>query len=213
MDIKELFKTFQKQDFYSNVNLHIHSNFSDGMCDFDELIEQAKSLNMRYISITDHNTMEGYNHTKYINDPILIKGVEFDCYYKFSLLHILGYGIEDVEPLEKYLAKNSTQCKNDFIRLFKSRNPLDVIKAIHKAGGIAILAHPNCCNVINLFSYVKDLKQNGLDGIETYYPYDRFRGILKFHKNKTPFEIANKLDLIQTGGTDEHKQLLKKDFN
>ena len=28
MDIKELFLTFKKEDFYNKVNLHIHSNFS-----------------------------------------------------------------------------------------------------------------------------------------------------------------------------------------
>ncbi len=207
MNIKELFKTFKKEDFYSKVNLHIHSNHSDGICDFDKLIEQAKKLNMKYISITDHNTLKGYENSKYLNDPILIKGVEFDCYFKMSLLHILGYGIQDEKPLEKYLAKSERETKNDIIRLFKSRHPKDIIEAIHKGGGIAILAHPSCITAISLYKYVKSLKDLGLDGIETYYPYDTFRGILKFHSSKKPFEIAQKLNLIKTGGSDEHKDL------
>ena len=83
-----------KKDYYSKINLHIHSNISDGLKDFDKLVEQAKNLNMKYISITDHNSIQGYQNSKYENDPILIKGVEFDCFYKMSLLHILGYGID-----------------------------------------------------------------------------------------------------------------------
>ncbi len=210
MDIKELFSTFKKEDFYNKVNLHIHSNYSDGKIDFDELILQAKKLNMKYISITDHNCVEGYKNSKYKDDPILIKGVEFDCFYRMSLLHILGYGI-DIENIElnKLCAKNELEQKNDLIRLFKSRHPKKVIKAIHNAGGIAVLAHPCCCNVLFLKDFVKRLKNYGLDGIEVYYPYDRFRGIIKFSSRNYPFEIAKELNLIKTGGSDEHSSLIK----
>jgi len=208
MDIKELFLSFKKEDFYSKVNLHIHSNFSDGIEDFDSLVEQAKSLNMKYISITDHNCVLGNKKTKYKNDPILIPGVEFDCFYKMSLLHILGYGIDvENEKINALCAKNEKEQKNDLIRLFKSRNPAQVIKAIHDAGGIAVLAHPCCCNVFNLDNFVGHLVNLGLDGIETYYPYDRFRGVLKFSSRKLPFELAKKYNLIQTGGSDEHGKL------
>lgn len=208
MDLKELFASFKKEDYFNKVNLHIHSTVSDGSFEFDKLIEQAKKLNLSHISITDHNSVDGYKNSKYLNDEILIKGVEFDCFYKMSLLHILGYGIDfEIPELKNLLAKNEKETKNDLIRLFKSRHPKRVIEAIHKAGGIAVLAHPCCCNVFSLFDFVKRLKTFGLDGIETHYPYDRFRGILKFHSRKKPFKIAQKLNLIQTGGTDEHKEI------
>lgn len=209
MDIRELFSNFNKSDFYKKVNLHIHSDVSDGTVNFDKLVEQAKDIGMEYISITDHNSIEGYKNSKYKDDPILIKGVEFDCFYRFSLLHILGYGVDiNNEELNKLCAKNDKETKDDFIRLFKSRHPKNVIKAIHSAGGIAILAHPCCCNVFNLYHFVKCLKKLGLDGIEAYYPYDRFRGIVKFSSREDVFNIADKLKLIKTGGSDEHKDIL-----
>lgn len=208
MDIKNLFLSFKEDDFFSKINLHIHSNNSDGEVEFDKLIEQAKNFNMKYISITDHNTVAGYKNSKYKNDEILIKGIEFDCFYKMSLLHILGYGIDiENKELNELCAQNEKEQKNDIIRLLKSRHPKKVINAIHNAGGIAVLAHPCCCNVFNLDDFVKRLKNYGLDGIETYYPYDRFRGILKFSSRKTPFELAKKYNLIKTGGSDEHKSL------
>lgn len=209
MDLKELFSNFKKEDFYQNINLHIHSTYSDGNTDFDELIEQAEKKNMKYIAITDHNCILGHKNSKYKNSPILIKGVEFDCFYKMSLLHILGYGI-DIEntKINALCAKSELEQKNDFIRLLKSRHPKKVIDAIHDAGGIAVLAHPCCCNVFNLDDFVKKLKNLGLDGIETYYPYDRFRGIIKFSSRKLPFELAKKYNLIQTGGSDEHQSLI-----
>lgn len=201
MDIKELFLSFKKEDFFSLVNLHIHSNCSDGTEEFESLVETAKKKNLKYISITDHNSVEGH---KKINDPILIKGVEFDCFYLTSPIHILGYGIDIYHPQIQKLCSND---KNDFIRLIKSRNPKRVIDAIHAAGGIAVLAHPCCTFTFNLKNYVKKLKSLGLDGIETYYPYDRFRSVVKFSSRKLPFEIAREFNLIQTGGSDEHGKL------
>jgi len=208
MDIKELIKSFNKEDFYSKVNLHVHSNFSDGEFEFDKLVEQAKNLNMKYISITDHNSVQGYLTSTYKNDEILIKGVEFDCMYNFVLLHILGYGIDpNNKALQAICAQNEQEQKNDLIRLFKSRHPKKVINAIHQAGGIAVLAHPCCCNVFSLDNFVKKLVSFGLDGIETYYPYDRLRGVVKFSSSKLPPKLAQKYSLIQTGGSDEHKDL------
>lgn len=208
MDIKELIKSFNKEDFYSKVNLHVHSNFSDGEFEFDKLVEQAKNLNMKYISITDHNSVQGYLTSTYKDDEILIKGVEFDCMYNFVLLHILGYGIDpNNKALQTICAQNEQEQKNDLIRLFKSRHPKKVINAIHQAGGIAVLAHPCCCNVFSLDNFVKKLVSFGLDGIETYYPYDRLRGVVKFSSSKLPPKLAQKYSLIQTGGSDEHKDL------
>ena len=84
-NIKTILSKLNKEDFSKSVNLHIHSNFSDGKSNFDDLIAQAINLNLKYISITDHNCVLGYKTTKYKNHPILIKGVEFDCFYKMSM--------------------------------------------------------------------------------------------------------------------------------
>lgn len=198
----------QSEDYFKKANLHTHSNVSDGTKDFDTLVEQAISLNLEHFSICDHNTMDGYKNSKFKNHPILIPGVEFDCFYSTSLLHILGYGVDVLNPeLNKLCAKNKKDTKYDIVRLLHLRHPKDVIEAIHKAGGIAVLAHPCCCTVLSLNRLVKKLKAFGLDGIETYYPYKRHRGIIKFHSRKKPFKIAEKYSLIKTGGTDEHGAL------
>ena len=47
--------------------------------------------------------------------------------------------------------------------------------------------------------------KKGLDGIEVYYPYPRFRKFAKFHSAEDVIKIANKYpELIKTGGTDFH---------
>ena len=74
-------------------------------------------------------------------------------------------------------------------------SPLEAIELIHGAGGIAVWAHPR----VDVFDReVRDLRRQGLDGVECYRP------------RHTPAEVhyfevaAADLKLIRTGGSDWH---------
>lgn len=197
-------KNFTEEDFLSGkVNLHIHSSFSDGKADFKAILDAAKAKGCKCISITDHNTVEGH---KIYKDEILLPGVEFDCWFGYVFIHLLAYGIDVYnKDLEVFMAKTKAETEGDIIRLFARRNVKKLIQAIHNAGGIAVLAHPACYWALNLEKLVKKLVEYGLDGIETYYPYPRFRKIVKFHSSKDVIKIAEKYpNLIRTGGNDFH---------
>ena len=197
-------KDLKEEDFFSGkVNLHIHTNFSDGKADFESVIKNAKAKGYELIAITDHNTVEGH---KKFQDDILVTGAEFDCWFGYVFIHLLAYNIDINHPaLVSFLAKNKAETEGDLIRLFSKRNVPKLIDAIHQAGGIAVLAHPACYWAISLENLVKNLMKVGLDGIEVYYPYPRFRKIVKFHSSKDVIKIANKYpQLIKTGGTDFH---------
>jgi len=202
-NVKNLINSFTEDNFKTDVNLHIHSTCSDGKCPFDEIIKQAKEKNYKKISICDHNTVSGYLNSY---DDILLTGAEFDCWYGYVFFHLLAYGIDvHNETLKPFLAKNKRETEWDIIRIFSKRNVKKLIEAIHNAGGIAVLAHPACCWAINLESFVKQLMSLGLDGIEVYYPYKRHRKIIKFHDENKISGLADKFNLIKTGGTDCHK--------
>lgn len=197
-------KDLTEQDFLSGkVNLHIHTNYSDGKADFKKVIDNAKKNGYKLISITDHNTVEGHKHYQ---DEILVTGVEFDCWFGYVFIHLLAYNIDVNHPsLCPFLAKTKAETEGDLIRLFARRNVPELIKAIHEAGGIAVLAHPACYWAISLERLVKKLMKHGLDGIEVFYPYPRFRKIVKFHSAKDVRKIADKYpQLLKTGGTDFH---------
>lgn len=211
--IKNLLKSLTKKDYQAGVNLHIHSTFSDGKLTPQELLQDAKDKGFTLIAISDHNTVEAYKQTDILNSefPKVITALEFDCWYKGVLVHMLGYGIDINNPeLLKYCAKNKKETEADLIRLFNHRHPKDIIKVIHLAGGVAVLAHPACYWAISLDKFIKSLIPLGLDGVEAFYPYRRHRGIIKFHKASTVQKIGNKYNLILTGGSDDHGTL---DFN
>lgn len=192
-----------KEEDFKRINLHIHTTCSDGKAEAEDILKNAKEQGYELIAITDHNTIEAH---KRIQDDILMTGVEFDCWCGYVFIHLLAYGIDiHNEELAQFMAKTKAETEGDLIRLFSTRNVPKLIKAIHNAGGIAVLAHPACYWAISLEKLVKKLISYGLDGIEVYYPYPRFRKIVKFHSSKDVRKIADKYpQLIKTGGTDFH---------
>ena len=205
-NLREKLKSFTKEDYANNlVNLHIHTNLSDGEGNCEQILASAKEKNYKLIAITDHNTIEAH---RIIKDDILLSGAEFDCWFGYVFIHLLAYGIDIDNPeFAKFLAKDKKGTEDVFPRLFAKRNVKKLIEAIHNAGGIAVLAHPACCWAISLEKLVKDLISIGIDGIETYYPYPKFRSIVKFHSADKVLKIAEKYpQLIKTGGTDFHEK-------
>ncbi len=83
----------------------------------------------------------------------------------------------------------------------------DAVETICTAGGIAVLAHPFLLRDLDanrLGRLVADLKAAGLKGIEIYYPgHSR-------QQMKKGFALAERLDLLVTGGTDFHGDLNPK---
>ena len=203
-NLKEVLNNFTEDDYKNNrVNLHIHTKHSVGLGDENQILQSAKSNGYKMISITDHNTVEAHNNIK---DDILLTGAEFDCWFGYVFIHLLAYGIDiENEEFKKFLAKDKSETEHVLPRLFSSRNVKDLINAIHSAGGIAVLAHPACCWAISMRNLFNNLLKLGLDGVEGYYPYSRFRRLVKFRSAKSILKLAQKYPgLIITGGTDFH---------
>lgn len=203
-NILEKFKSISENDFLEHkVDLHIHTKFSDGEGDYLDILNSAKNKKYKFIAITDHNSVEVH---KLINDDILISGVEFDCWFGYVFIHLLAYGIDvENDEIKSFLSNSKIGTENCIIRLFSRRNVKKLIQAIHSAGGIAVLAHPACYWAFSMENLIKRLIDAGLDGIELYYPYSRFRKYVKFHSENEVYNIVQKYpQLIKTGGTDFH---------
>lgn len=208
-NIKDIISAFTHEDYANNVvNLHIHTKYSDGKGDYRSIVEQAKDKGYKVISITDHNTIKGHIENSDLLNYV-IAGVEFDVWYKYIFLHLLAYGIDiNADCMKKFYAKHKSETEKDIVRIIPRHNIKELINSIHKAGGIAVIAHPACCWAINMDDFIGDLKSIGLDGIEIYYPYPRWRKYMKFSPLYKLEQIADKYNLIKTGGTDLHEKTL-----
>jgi len=76
------------------VDLHLHSNLSDGVFSPEEMLDKAKGAGLEIISLTDHDSCSGYERLIKLsnNDGIkLICGVELSAAFEDKEIHILGY--------------------------------------------------------------------------------------------------------------------------
>lgn len=87
----------------SVIDLHMHSLWSDdGEFTVQELVDMCLSKKLTYFSISDHNRAKaGAEAIEYIKDKNIrfIPGIELDCDYQGTNLHILGYGIDHAAPV------------------------------------------------------------------------------------------------------------------
>ena len=80
------------------IDLHIHTNLSDGTLSPKEVIDEAYKNGVTIISIADHDTIEAYNDELYAyaqNKNIkIINAVEISTKYDKVGIHVLGYNFD-----------------------------------------------------------------------------------------------------------------------
>ncbi len=128
------------------VNLHMHTNMSDGRRTPEEAIRLYKANGYDALALTDHWVLSENTTTEGV---ALLSGVEYNCGgsdCRNGVFHILGIGCEK-EP-----AVN------------KSMGAQELIDAIHDAKGLAVLAHP----AWSLNTPAQILPLRGIDAVEIY---------------------------------------------
>jgi len=109
------------------IDLHIHSNFSDGAFSPTDLVKMAKEQNLVCISIADHDSVAGLNDGLRASETLgieFIPGIEISVQFNsWHDVHLLGYGINfnDCHFLEKL---------TDFREKRKSRN-VDILAKVN----------------------------------------------------------------------------------
>ena len=87
------------------VDLHIHSTFFFFFFTPQEIVDAAKKKNIGVISITDHDSVNGFIAArqyieKILNGPRIFSGIELGTQIEEKAIHILGYHFdENYEPL------------------------------------------------------------------------------------------------------------------
>ena len=108
------------------IDLHMHSNVSDGSNTPTEIISCVKKAGIGLFSLTDHDAVKGcgiiLEHLKE-GDPAFICGVEFSCKDEQGAYHILGYGYD---PESRGI--NDLVDKGHRLRMEKVTARLDFIK-------------------------------------------------------------------------------------
>lgn len=76
------------------IDLHLHSTFSDGLLTVEQLVKKAKQKKIKFLALTDHDTMAGVQEFQRACVKYKIKGlagVEVSTNYQGLDLHLVAY--------------------------------------------------------------------------------------------------------------------------
>lgn len=208
--LKQVFQTIHAESCPRYFNFHMHTVYSDGRLQPEALMEQAIAIGLKGLAITDHHTINGYKvaqswleNWKLSNPsleklaPYLWSGIEVNAELMGIEVHILGYAFDPAHPsLVPYLQRKATVGED-----YQAKS---VIAAIHRAGGLAILAHPARYKRSHS-ELVPAAARFGIDGVETYYAYNNpspWRPSLK--ETQQVQQLATAYHLFNSCGTDTH---------
>ena len=211
----------------TRVNLHCHSNLSDGYLSPEAVAEQMAAADVRCAALTDHDTIAGLVRFR---DTLArfgighIAGLEISASTQGRDVHLLAYGFDPDHPALKQLLQSLRPPGDtvNFVDSLKgswsrmrgkdatgraSQSPngglppaADVISTVRAAGGRVFLAHPLTvsADAEELDRVVSGLKAQGLDGLEALYsPYPAAVREVLTH-------LARKHHLLVSAGTDFH---------
>ncbi|MDD3815252.1 MAG: PHP domain-containing protein [Desulfocapsaceae bacterium] len=77
-----------------SIDLHTHSNFSDGTMTPTELVALARDKRISALALTDHDTMAGTEEAMVAGEKMgveIVPGIEISVLYNHVEYHVLGY--------------------------------------------------------------------------------------------------------------------------
>lgn len=153
----------------NRVDMHTHSNYSDGDYTPDQLILKGKKSGLKIMAITDHDTLLGNQNItlsrKEKEGIIIIPGIELSAYSNSGRMHILGYDIDiynetlnnkTIELKNKSLYSVIgliTQLKKDYNIVFKTE---DIQRIINTVGNIG---RPNLARLCIKYGYSSTINE------------------------------------------------------
>lgn len=131
----------------TRIDLHIHTNFSDGAFSPKEVVDEAVKNGVSVIAIADHDTIDAYNDELYDyakqKNIKLIDAVEISTKIDKAGIHVLGYNFDNNnQELRKklFLLRNSRHdylhnvaIKLEELGYIVNVEELDKVEAVTKA--------------------------------------------------------------------------------
>ncbi len=157
---------------------------------FNRNILMAQKLQECGINIT-YQELVDYFHTENLGRP-----------HFAELMVKKGYIKQRQQAFDLYFAKDR-KCYVDR----KGANLEESVKAIKKSGGVPVQAHPMSMYVSwgKMENTMIEIQKTGVQGLEAYHPGVRLSEAVRLE------ELAKKLDMIVTAGSDFHGEKVRAD--
>ncbi len=148
------------------IDLHSHTNESDGTFSPAELIAEAQRVGVRTLAITDHDTFAGYDQAVQFSMEAgvhLICGIELSTKWNGTSVHLLGYFFDQTKMtgFRKWILELQTSRKDRNRRLIERLREVGVNITMEEvdARGRGMTGRPHFARVLMDKGYVSSIQQ------------------------------------------------------
>jgi len=132
----------------ATADFHMHTVFSDGASQPEDLLDALAARGVKTIAVTDHDTTAGYGRLVPHAEKLgldLIRSIEINTHWGEEDVHVLGYFIDDTnsyicDVMADHQAKRRVQIKAMVEKINKLTNiditPDEVFALSHEQGAI-----------------------------------------------------------------------------
>ncbi|MEC7820512.1 MAG: PHP domain-containing protein [Actinomycetota bacterium] len=150
-----------------SIDLHVHTNFSDGTDSPEDIIKKAEIIGLNTIAITDHETIDGLSKVKESKVNV-ISGVEISAKWEKikvnnneSGIHVLFYFVKPKTDLHDLLKKIRDEKKLRNLEIINKLKNLDIeldIEEIQKNEN-QVLGRPHIAKLMVDGGYVDSITE------------------------------------------------------
>lgn len=195
------------------ADLHCHTHCSDGSSSPEQLIEHAKKIGLKGLSITDHDTIDAYQTATAAAKKaglLLGTGVEFSCEFHGISLHLLGYDFEikntAIQQLcDRHRKRRESRNRAILEKLSQHGMPIAYDELLSKAVG-KIIGRPHIAMLMVEKGYVKNMRE----AFNHYIAEGK-----KCYVQGEPFQVEEAINVLHAAGGKAfvaHPQLLPEEF-
>lgn len=149
------------------VDLHVHSTFSDGTFTPTELVNTANKIGLSAMALTDHDTVAGIDEAITAckdNSLEIIPGIEMSCQYNdFKEIHIVGLYVDHTDKTftDRLEALQNTRNTRNLIIIEKFKKlGIDIsyeeMLTLYKG---SVLTRAHFANYLERKGYIKSKKE------------------------------------------------------
>lgn len=146
------------------IDLHTHSNRSDGTDTPTELVEKAAACGLDVVAITDHDSTAGWDEASATAERVgitLVRGIEISTMLDGVSVHLLGYGFDPddgplLTELDRILGGRDARLPALLAQLAEHDMPLTVDDVVAESGNAAASGRPHVADAMVAAGYVAD---------------------------------------------------------
>jgi predicted metal-dependent phosphoesterase TrpH len=148
------------------IDLHVHSNASDGMLSPSEVVRAAKQAGLSAVALTDHDTTAGLSEAlveAVRGGPEVVPGVELSLEFGPGSLHLIGLFIDPEDAALDGLLRRLRQGRSERnLRIAARLGELGVPVTIEEVAALArgeVVSRPHFARALLRRGHVGSLKE------------------------------------------------------